>query len=61
MQPRAIQAALDNLVEAIRTGIMAEFLERLRGPQPTRRKTARKSKSVGSRGKKSKAKRKRQR
>jgi hypothetical protein len=40
MQSPAIQGALDNLVEAIRTALMAEFLELLRDgrPRPAQRK-----------------------
>jgi hypothetical protein len=34
MQPLAIQAALDNLVETVRTSLMAEFLELLRDGKP---------------------------
>ena len=34
MQPPAIQAALDNLVETVRTSLMAEFLELLREGKP---------------------------
>ena len=34
MQSLAIQAALDNLVETVRTSMMAEFLELLRDGKP---------------------------
>ena len=41
MQQPAIQAALDNLVEVIRTALTAEFLEYFRGDAaPVRRKGA---------------------
>jgi len=43
MQPPAIQAALDNLVETVRTSLMAEFLELLRDGKPTPVKRKRKS------------------
>lgn len=46
MQPPAIQAALDNLVETVRTSLMAEFLELLRDGKPAslKRKTSAKKK-----------------
>ncbi|RYZ06650.1 MAG: hypothetical protein EOO73_15220 [Myxococcales bacterium] len=44
MQSPAIQAALNNLVETIRTSLMAEFLELLRSGKPASLKPARKSK-----------------
>lgn len=47
MQQPAIQAALNNLVEAIRTALMAEFVEYSRGgeraPASNKRKPARRS------------------
>ncbi len=43
MQPTAIQAALDNLVETIRTSLMAELLELLRDGKPAVVKRKRKS------------------
>jgi len=43
MQPPAIQAALDNLVETVRTSLMAEFLELLRDGKPATIKRKRKS------------------
>lgn len=43
MQPPAIQAALDNLVETVRTALMAEFLELLRDGKPATLKRKRKS------------------
>jgi hypothetical protein len=43
MQPPAIQAALDNLVETVRTSLMAEFLELLRNGKPPSAKLGRKS------------------
>ncbi len=43
MQPPAIQAALDNLVETVRTSLMAEFLELLREGKPAAVKPKRKS------------------
>jgi hypothetical protein len=46
MQPPAIQAALDNLVETIRTSLMAEFLELLRDGKPAPLKRSRKSSSA---------------
>lgn len=42
MQPPAIQAALDNLVETVRTAMMAEFLELLRNGKPPSLKSGRK-------------------
>lgn len=42
MQPPAIQAALDNLVETVRTSLMAEFLELLRNGKPPSPKFGRK-------------------
>ena len=42
MQPPAIQAALDNLVETVRTALMAEFLELLRNGKPPSPKLGRK-------------------
>jgi hypothetical protein len=50
MQPPAIQAALDNLVETVRTSLMAEFLELLREGKPATIK--RKPKSVAAKKKK---------
>lgn len=41
MQPPAVQAALDNLVEAVRTSLMAEFLELLREGKPAKVKAKR--------------------
>jgi hypothetical protein len=45
MQQPAIQAALNNLVEAIRTALMAEFVEYSRGGDgaPVSRKRAKKA------------------
>lgn len=45
MQSPAIQAAVDNLVEAVRTSLMAEFLELLRGGKPPRGKPGPKPRS----------------
>jgi hypothetical protein len=60
MQQPAIQAALDNLVEVIRTALTAEFLEFFRGeakPIATKRGKARKKSKAGKRvAKKSAAK-----
>lgn len=44
MRSPAIHAALDNLVETIRTSLMAEFLEVLRSGKPARIKPAPKAK-----------------
>jgi hypothetical protein len=44
MRSPAIHAALDNLVETIRTSLMAEFLEVLRSGKPARFKPAPKAK-----------------
>jgi hypothetical protein len=44
MQSPAIQAALNNLVETIRTSLMAEFLELLRSGKPQKIKAAPKAK-----------------
>ncbi len=44
MRSPAIHAALDNLVEAIRTSLMAEFLELLRSGKPARLKPGPKAK-----------------
>jgi hypothetical protein len=48
MQPPAIQAALDNLVETVRTSLMAEFLELLRDGKPAviKRKASAKKKKT---------------
>jgi hypothetical protein len=43
MQSPAVQVALNNLVETIRTSLMAEFLELLRSGKPARAKPGRKS------------------
>jgi hypothetical protein len=55
MPSPAIQAALHNLVETIRTSLMAEFLELLRSGKPATLKPARKAKR-GARSAKSPAK-----
>ncbi len=47
MQPPAIQAALDNLVETVRTALMAEFLELLRNGKPPRGKPGPKPRKSG--------------
>lgn len=44
MHQPAIQAALDNLVEVIRTALSAEFLEFIRGEAPVRPKRGPKAK-----------------
>lgn len=44
MRSPAVHAALDNLVETIRTSLMAEFLEVLRSGKPARLKPAPKAK-----------------
>lgn len=46
MHSPAIQAALNNLVETIRTSLMAEFLELLRSGKPPALKPARKTKGA---------------
>lgn len=63
MQQPAIQAALNNLVEVIRTALTAEFLEYFRDgdPRPARAKPASKPKkaaprAVAKKGKKAVAK-----
>jgi hypothetical protein len=52
MQQPAIQAALDNLVEVIRTALTAEFLEYFRGgdaePLQGKRQARRKSKPASA-------------
>jgi hypothetical protein len=48
MQAPAIQAALDNLVETIRTSLMAEFLELLRDGRPAKIKSSRVKKKKAS-------------
>jgi hypothetical protein len=51
MQPPAVQAALDNLVETVRTSLMAEFLELLREGKPAKikgKRTARPAKKSAS-------------
>ena len=50
MHSSAIQAALDNLVETVRTSVTAEFLEFFRGDaKPVRPKTAAKSRRAPKR------------
>jgi hypothetical protein len=44
MRSPAIHAALENLVETIRTSLMAEFLEVLRSGKPARPQAAKKAK-----------------
>ena len=65
MQQPAIQAALNNLVEAIRTALMAEFVEYSRGGdgapvsgkrKPKARKTAKKTTAKKTTAKKATAK-----
>jgi hypothetical protein len=46
MYPPAIQAALDNLVETVRTSVTAEFLEFFRGEAKPRVKAGRKARQV---------------
>jgi hypothetical protein len=48
MQSPAIQAALNNLVETIRTSLMAEFLELLRSGKPARGKPGPKPRQPGA-------------
>lgn len=55
MQSPAIQAALDNLVETIRTSLMAEFLELLRDGRPQVMKRGRKKAPAKKAAKKKKA------
>jgi hypothetical protein len=58
MQQPAIQAALDNLVEVIRTALTAEFLEYFRGgdTEPVRGKRAKAAPQTGKAKKKRPAK-----
>lgn len=49
MYPPAIQAALDNLVETVRTSVTAEFLEFFRGEAKPRVKAGRKARQVPAR------------
>jgi|SRR6478609_3578406 len=48
MQSPAIQAALNNLVETIRTSLMAEFLELLRNGKPAQPKLGRKARLLSA-------------
>lgn len=56
MHSPAIQAALNNLVETIRTSLMAEFLELLRSGKPAKLKPARKTKAPARPAKKTASK-----
>lgn len=62
MQSLAIQTALDNLVETVRTSLMAEFLELLRDGKPAaivKRKRKSPAKKKGAKARRSgKSKRK---
>jgi hypothetical protein len=53
MQSPAIQVAVNNLVEAVRTSLMAEFLELLRQGKPARGKPGRKRLPADARSSKS--------
>lgn len=58
MQPPAIQAALDNLVETVRTSLMAEFLELLRDGKPAaikRKASAKKRKKKAAPGRRARS------
>jgi hypothetical protein len=50
MQSPAIQVALNNLVEAVRTSLMAEFLELLRQGKPARAKPGPKPRANAAQG-----------
>ena len=57
MQSPAIQVAVNNLVEAIRTSLMAEFLELLRQGKPASAKPRAKARSRSAATSKAAAKR----